>query len=380
MKKIFLVFIICLFTMFTGCMGFTTNDIYNKTYDVEINIDNIGDALVPAVEKAVESTLGVGVYVRSSLNASWTIESVGSCVVYETIAVLKDGSKISYDESKTLNNISHYEYKVVTNAHVVDVTGAFKKFTVYLGEQDRIIEAELLGMDEDIDLAVLTFTETTLIVPISISNSDEVKQGQIVLAIGNPSGYEYYSSATMGIVSFPKRYIKENGLDIEFIQHDAAINPGSSGGSLVNSKGELVGINTSKVVEDDVDSIGFAIPSNTVLKVIERLENNQALRKNVEGMISVSVSTLKNDMLFINERIPNESVYELEYGIYIHSISSKSLLYGDVRSGDVILAINDNEIRFVEELNYLLLLSEKGDKLNLSIYRNGSTFNVVSEL
>ena len=380
MRKVLLFIFICLCVFLFGCIDVTTNDIYNKTYDVDIDIENIGDALVPAVEKATESTLGVGVYVRVSLNAKWDLESVGSCVVYSSIAVLKDGSRKSYEESLTLNNIDYYEYKAITNAHVVDVNGYFKKYTVYIGDQDRIIEAELLGADNDIDLAVITFTDTTLICPITIANSDEVKKGQIVLAVGNPNGYEYFSSATMGIVSFPKRYLQENGYDVEYIQHDAAINPGSSGGSLVNAKGELIGINTSKVVEDDIDSIGFAIPSNTVLKVIDRLESKINLRKQVDGMKSVSVSTLKNDLLLQDNRLSDERIYDLEYGAYIYSINNKSLLYGNIIIGDVILKVNNNELKFTEELNYLLLLSEKGDQLNLMVYRNGETVNIIVTL
>ena len=380
MKKIILIIVVCLVTLLSGCKDFTTNEIYNKTYDVEVEIDNIGDSFVPAVERATESTLGVGVYIRSSMNASWNIESVGSCVVYETTAVLKDGTKKTYEESKTLDNVDYYEYKAVTNAHVVEVSGYFKKYTVYIGDLDRIIEAEVLGIDADIDLAVVTFKDSTLITPIEIADSDNIKKGQIVLAVGNPNGYEYYSSASMGIVSFPKRYLEENGYDVEYIQHDAAINPGSSGGSLVNINGELIGINTSKVVEDDIDSIGFAIPSNTVLKVIERLENKQVLRKQVGGMVSVSVSTLKNDTLFIDDRVSNNDVYELEYGVYVHSINSKSLLYGDIKSGDVILAINGKELRFVQELNYLLLLSENGDQVEFLVYRDGKNVNIIGEL
>ena len=380
MKKSILVLYICLFSFLIGCSELTTNEIYNKTYDVEIDIEDIGEALVPAVERATESTLGVGVYTRISMNANWNIESVGSCVVYNTVAVLKDGSRKNYEESKNLDDIDYYEYKAITNAHVVEVKGSFKKYTVYLGDQDRIIEAEVLGMDADIDLAVMAFKDKTLITPITIVDSDTVKKGQIVLAVGNPNGYEYYSSASMGIVSFPKRYLKENGLDVEYIQHDAAINPGSSGGSLVNANGELIGINTSKVVEDDIDSIGFAIPSNTVLKVIDRLESKIKLRKQVDGIGIVNVSTLKNDLLFGKDRVSDETIYELEYGIYVYGINSKSLLYEEIKTGDVILAINDNKLKFVEELNYLLLLSEKGDKVELLVYRNGENVNVLCEL
>lgn len=380
MRKSILILIVCISTMLTGCMDFTTNDIYNKTYDVEIDIDDIGDALVPAVEKATESTLGVGVYTKLSMTANWSIDSVGSCVVYETVAVLKDGSKKSYEESKNLQDISYYEYKAITNAHVIDVTGKNIKYTVYLSDQDRIIEAEVLGADKYIDLAVITFKDSTLITPITIADSDTVKKGQIVLAVGNPNGYEYHSSATMGIVSYPKRFLNEEGYDIEYIQHDAAINPGSSGGSLVNSKGELIGINTSKVVEDDIDAIGFAIPSNTIIKVIDRLENNLELRKATDGMKSVSVSQLKKDILFDNEPISNESIYTLDNGIYVYSINSMSLLYDEIKVGDVILAVNNKEIVLVEELNYLLFLSEKGDKIDLLVFRNGEKINVICNL
>ncbi len=380
MRKIFLVFFISFLSAISSCTSQTNNDIYNKTYDVDINIDNIGDAFVPAVEKASESTLGVGVYIRSSLSGNWVCESVGSCVVYETVAVLKDGTKIGYEESKTANNIDYYEYKAVTNAHVLDVKGTYIKNTVYIGELDKVVESKVLGADSELDLAVVTFTETVLIAPITFADSDTVKKGQIVLAVGNPSGYEYYSSATMGIVSYPKRYLNENGIDVEYIQHDAAINPGNSGGALVNVKGELIGINTSKIVDAEIDAIGFAIPSNSVLKVIDRLENNTAIRKQVDGMVSVSVTQLKNDLILTTNRLSNEEIYELEYGVYVHNISNLSLLYGEIKNGDVILEINNKELRYSEELNYLLLLSEQGDKITLLVYRNGTEITVEANL
>ena len=375
MKIKFIFLLLCSIFVLTGCSSITNNEIYNKTYNVDVDITTIGDAFVPAVEIATEATLGVNTYSRRSLLDSWGLDSVGSCVVYEAVAVLKDGTRVNYLETLDSNNVNYYEYKAVTNAHVINNDSTIVKYTVHIGSSNRQLEATLLGKDKVIDLAVLTFIDTTLITPIKIADSDKVKKGQIVLAVGNPSGYEYYSSATMGIVSFPKRYVVEENYDMEYIQHDAAINPGNSGGSLVNINGELIGINTAKIVEDEVDAIGFAIPSNTVLKVIDRLENNQNIIKKTTGIEGENISDIKNDLLFY-EKNYSDDIYELEFGVYVRSVNFGSALLFKVYQDDVIVKVDDKDLYSLAELNYLFMLSEKNQVFTLQVYRDGSYQNV----
>ena len=371
MKRIFISIILVSFLSFiVACGTVTNNEIYNKSYNVNVDIETIGDAFVPAVEIATEATLGVGVYAKvTKFDLYWEEAASGSCVVYEALAHLKNGETVDYSETYDSDDVEYYEYKAITNAHVLDVKASSLKYVVYDGYTNREIEANVLGKDTTIDLAVLSFTDTVLIVPIKIANSDNVKKGQIVLAVGNPNGYEYYSSSTMGIVSFPKRYVVENGYDLEYIQHDAAINPGNSGGSLVNINGELIGINTAKIVEDEIDSIGFAIPSNTVLKVLDRLENDQTIKKTKANLQSSNISTIKNSLIF-EEKTYSDDIYDLENGVYINSVSNNSIFRRTLISGDVIVELNGKPLNSISELNCFLMLLEIGEQFELTVYRN----------
>jgi len=115
--------------------------------------------------------------------------------------------------------------------------------------------------------------------PLEFADSNYLKKGMFAIAIGNPSGYEFYGSTTFGIISHPLRYISEdtngNGTDDaenEYIQHNVAINPGNSGGPLINMDGKIIGINTMKFVSQDIDNMGFSIPSNVVTNLIPDLE------------------------------------------------------------------------------------------------------------
>ncbi len=274
MKKIIIVLVMFLTILLTGCGNIMKNEIYNKTYDVNVDITSIGDVFVPAIERATEATLGVNTYCREfGFGVSnWQLEASGSCVVYEAKALLNNGAIVDYSEVLESDIVVEYQYKAITNAHVIDIDATKLKYTVYEGDGNNEIEAKLIGKDFIIDIALLSFSDSKLIVPIKFADSDSIKKGQIVLAVGNPNGVEYYSTATMGIISFPKRYVVENGKTVEYIQHDAAINPGNSGGALVNVNGELIGINTAKIVDDEIDSIGFAVPSNTVLNIIQRID------------------------------------------------------------------------------------------------------------
>ena len=108
------------------------------------------------------------------------------------------------------------------------------------------------------------------LLPLVLGNSDNVKKGQFAIAIGSPQGYEYFNSMTLGIVSYPNRLIVDEYGKNLFIQVDVAINPGNSGGPLLNIYGEVIGVNTMKLVEEDVDLMGFSIPVNVVKQFIEK--------------------------------------------------------------------------------------------------------------
>ncbi len=180
-------------------------------------------------------------------------------------------------------------YYVVTNHHVVEDGTSFtivyeKNGNLYEVNSSRV---ELVGSDETTDLAVLTF-ETTVDFPvIEFADSYDIELGQFVFAIGNPLGFDYYGTVTMGVVSGLTRYVSDEttGFNATLLQHDAAINPGNSGGALLDINGDLIGINNLKLVEEDVSNIGFAIPSNTVARIVKDLEDDGEVTRPYLGVV-----------------------------------------------------------------------------------------------
>ena len=182
-RKILFIIVLFSFCFLVSCS--TTNDIYNKTYDVDINIDNINEAFVPASEKGKEATIGVSLYTRSNMLRSWALTATGSGVVYKGQAFLKDGSSVTLEESKNHNDVDYYEYYALTNAHVVTTNQSSIDLKVYLPNIDTLLSCELLGMNDYEDLAVVRFFAQVYIKPLEFA-TEEVKVGEIVLAIGNP--------------------------------------------------------------------------------------------------------------------------------------------------------------------------------------------------
>ena len=249
-----------------------TNTIVN--YD-ELNINDVSEAIEVAVKKVENAVIGVtaksvtvsgtGIFKTETEDGYGT----GSGVIYKRVPIY---------EGDTLVN---YRYYVVTNKHVVTLDEADKtKFNrlniyAYLGEEDIEIKANIVGYDSKVDIALITFESSKYIEPVEFADSSKIDKGSIAIAIGNPGGYNYYGSVTFGVVSARSRYISTDtdgdhtdDFYAEYIQHDVAINPGNSGGGLFNIKGQLIGINTLKIVQSTVDGMGFSIPSNVVFNLL----------------------------------------------------------------------------------------------------------------
>ena len=370
MKKIILCIICLLFITFTFGCGRTSNEINNTVYNVDINIDSLGDALTPAALKATEGTLGVTVYTRKSLLSSWNVDSVGSCVIYSAKARLDNGDVVDYSESLDKSNVVEYEYKALTNSHVLTKLNGFIKYVVFDGDRNMTYELEILGEDSSLDLAVVSFKSTLLYIPLEFCDTDQVKKGQIVIACGNPSGYEYYSSITMGVVSHNNRYLEENNIYNKYIQHDAAINPGNSGGSLVNIEGKLIGINTSKIVDDDIENMGFAIPCDVILSVLDRLEEGKTIVKNKAGLIGKTINQLRKDSILSDTELDLSKYDEVLYGYVIEGYENNSL-FKSMNINDVITEVDGLKIYDEFVLFHYIMLLEKNSVITVKYYENG---------
>lgn len=165
---------------------------------------------------------------------------------------------------------------IVTNAHVIqnvcgnDTMRAEKVRAVLFDESEY--SAEIIGADTPSDLAVINInTDNIQLFPAELGDSDSLAEGETAVAIGNPLGLELYGSTTCGIISALGRTITVSGYEMTLIQTDAAINPGNSGGPLLNCRGEVIGINLSKIISDNAEGLGFAIPISDAKPIIERL-------------------------------------------------------------------------------------------------------------
>jgi len=367
------------------------NEIYNKSYNVTIDIDEFEDLVAAAIEKVGSSVLGVTSYITTStISNKQTPNSTGSGVVYKCWAYDKDGVKID-DWNSTLDstNIDYYEYLLITNRHVVsDTEETITSLEVYDGETGNYYEATLRGTDDKVDAAVLTFRADKFFAPVEFTDSDNLKRGNFAIAIGNPEGYDFYGSATFGIISYPKRYMSDdtdgdsiNDWDAEYIQHDVAINPGNSGGALINLEGKLIGINTLKLVGSKVDNMGFAIPTNTISKLLPYLEAGEVPER---FKLGINIYTVKdiidskyNENFTDAEGNPIESFPEdITNGIYVIEPNEDIISEGLFLPGDIIVLFNGQEIKYSYEFRAVLGEMVKGDTATFKVYRDGEYVNL----
>lgn len=384
-RKLIFIFLFFITLFLGGCNTSVTNEIYNKSYNSTIDLQEFEDLIVAATEKVSPAVLGVSSYEQSFLDK--TLVGTGSGVVYECSALYKDGT-IENDCSKTLDrqDVETYRYYLVTNRHVVTSDkGAPNTIRVYDGEADRQIDADLIQFDDRIDIAVVYFEYSKYIQPIEFGDSNNVKKGEFAIAIGNPAGYEYYGSATFGIISYPKRYMSDdtdsdgvNDWDAEYVQHDVAINPGNSGGALINIKGQLIGINTLKLVDSEIDNMGFAIPSSVVKELVSILQTG---KKPVRYKLGINVYTVR-DILFSEGQFndkdhkPISIPEEIEYGIFVIDLADNAIAEGFLEPGDIILEVNGDKVKYSHEFRANLGEITKGDVATFKIFRNDQIIDI----
>lgn len=246
---------------------------------------------------------------------------------------------------------------VITNAHVINNADSIK-VTLTDG---RELSAELVGVDKEVDIAVLKLAKAENLTEIHITDSTQMRVGDYVVAIGNPFGLG--QTVTSGIVSALGR----TGLGIEgyenFIQTDASINPGNSGGALVNLRGELVGVNTAIIAPAGGNvGIGFAIPTEMVTNVMQQLIEHGEVRR---GVLGVTVQDLTPELA-------DAFKVEKQKGVVITNVLAKSAAdKAGLKAGDVVVAVDGRLVNRASDLRNKVGLSPVGEKVQLSILRNG---------
>ncbi|OAS83115.1 S1C family serine protease [Metabacillus sp. KUDC1714] len=260
---------------------------------------------------------------------------------------------------------------VVTNHHVI--AGA-SQVEISLSDGTRV-PAEILGSDELTDLAVLRVDSEKIKQVAQFGDSDKVKPGEPVIAIGNPLGLQFSGSVTQGIISGTERAIPidSNGdgqvdWNAEVIQTDAAINPGNSGGALINIDGKVIGINSMKIAQSAVEGIGLAIPANLAIPIIDDLETYSEVRRPYMGIAMRSLNEVSSYHWEQTLKLPKD----IESGIVVMSVEPISpAAQAGLQELDVITEFAGQEVKDIIELRKILYKQEVGNTVEFTYYRGG---------
>lgn len=337
--------------------------------DLENSDQNFGAGNGEEAEPEVIETLAA-----EDAEVSTDISEVSKAVV----GVVNMQQQSIWTESEEAGTGSGIIYKkedgkayVVTNHHVVD--GA-QQVEIVLNEEERY-PATVLGSDELNDLAVLEMDGKNIDTVANFGSSSDLQVGETALAIGNPLGLEFANTVTRGIISGLDRSVNvdTNGDGVpdwvtEVIQTDAAINPGNSGGALVNADGEVIGINSMKIAQGAVEGIGFAIPTDTALPIMQQLEEDGEITRPQIGVTIASIYQVPPQYRHeIN--VPEE----VEEGVVIANVEPGSPAdKAGLEQFDVITKINDQPITNMLELRkYLYSEANVGETVTIEFARDG---------
>ena len=250
---------------------------------------------------------------------------------------------------------------IVTNQHVVvlaeDAVSTYY-VTVVLPGEDLPVRAEVVGSDAQTDIAVLKVETDKKLPCVILGDSDLLQAGELAVVIGNALG-SLDDSVTVGVISSPSREINRNGYRVEVIQTDASVNPGSSGGPLINSYGEVVGITNSKIITSTSENVGFAIPINAVKKVIEDLINYGKVVD--RPYLGVSV-----------RYVPAGSYYGAEGGVFVEEIVMNGPAYNaGFKLGDKLISMGGVEIKETGDIIKVRDSHKVGDTIEVVVERDG---------
>lgn len=335
----------------------TGETIVTSTNDNLVSLSNYSETGINVANKVRPSIVGITVEysVNSIFYRNYTTNSTAKA----------EGSGILISE----------DGYILTNNHIVNSSsnssyyevGKANKVTVYLYNDETAYDAEIIGTDEQTDLAVIKINKTGL-QAAELGDSDSVQVGEFSMAIGNPLGMQ--SSVTAGMISAINREVTDSdGKTYTLIQTDAAINSGNSGGALVNSKGQVIGVNTLKLSGTGIEGMGFAIPINSTKDIYEQL---------------IQYNKVKRPYIGITGRDLDEALAKannLVVGVYVQAVEDFTAAQkADIRNGDVIIEADGQKITKMDELNEIKNKHNIGDEMKLKIYRNGSEKEITLTL
>lgn len=244
---------------------------------------------------------------------------------------------------------------IVTNYHVIKGND---KIVVTLSNGTKV-SAKLVGFDERTDLAVVKVNEKGL-KPASFGDSDKIRVGELAVAIGNPLGEQFASTVTAGVISALNRTVDVDEQRFRLIQTDAAISPGNSGGALVNSRGQVIGINSVKIVDVDVEGLNFAIPSNTLKPIVESIIKNGRVIRPWLGILGGD----------INPAVVQQFKLPVDKGVYVSDIPAGGpAAKAGMLKGDVIVSFDGKKLKDFGDLRANIDKHKIGDKIEIGIIR-----------
>ncbi len=334
--------------------------------------DSTKDAVVSVINKQEVQSSNQGIMGMFGGQTSGDSSNSDSSQNSGKLQTASEGSGVIYKKSGN----SAY---IVTNNHVVKGSNALQVIL----SNGRKVNASLVGSDSATDLAVLKINSANVKTVAEFGNSNSIAAGQDVLAIGSPMGSEYANTVTKGIISAKSRTLKSgtDGTLTSVIQTDAAINSGNSGGPLINMAGQVIGINSMKLAGSSdgssVEGMGFAIPSNEVVKIINQLIKDGKISRPSLGISMIDLSRVTTDQ--------QQSVLKLPSNI------TKGVVIMDVQSGsnaqtagleqyDVITKLGDTKITNTSSLKSALYKYKVGDTTKVTYYRDGQSHTATLKL
>lgn len=338
-------------TFFIGCAS-----MYMIIRTYPLNISNINNNTNVVDRKFTVSEIG---------------PSTGINNVYDSVVVVQN-----YKNDKSNGIGSGFIYNndgyIMTNSHVIEGASNIK---VMLMSGDAV-DATIIGDDEYADIAVIKIDKKYVTKVATLGSSESINVGDTVFTIGSPISSEYYGTVTRGILSGKNRLVNvtvesSNDWIMNVMQTDAAINPGNSGGPLCNANGDVIGINSMKLVQSQVEGMGFAIPIEDAISYANMIVNGEKIKRSYLGLRMVNVSSTYN---FANEDIKIDS--KVISGVAIIEILKDGPCNNTgLKKGDVITKIGDYKIKTVAELRYHLYKYKPNDKINIVVNRNGKVMS-----
>ena len=339
------------------------SDAHAGTVDF-VSLASYSDTAVYAANKILPSIVGIEVKYNITQNSIFG-------------GFFGEGSKTTSEATASGSGIiiSEDGY-ILTNNHVVDsksesnfyaISDATSVKVTLSTSENKTYDAKIVGKDSQTDLAVLKIDATGL-TKAEFADSDSVKIGEFSMAVGNPLALG--TTITCGVVSAVNREVDDDdGNKFKCIQTDAAINSGNSGGALVNSKGQVIGVNTLKVSSTGVEGIGFAIPINSTISVTEELKTYNKVRRPYMG---ISGRDLTKQIA---------KTHDLVEGIYVSSVEQFSAAEkAGIKAGDVITSIDGTEVKTMDKLNEIKNKHKIDDTVTLKIFRDGKTQDIQLQL